>query len=360
MPPPVMAEANRRSPRRACNLLGRVVSVVVLAAAFAVAGLATPRQAEAAPHRRAVEAPIVRPEEGQVRRLYLAVLGRDADADGFAYWVSRRIEGVDLTTVAAGFVSSAEFGARFGAPTDAGFLERVYDNVLGRTPDPEGLAYWSAQLRAGLGRPALVLAFSESPELAVRTGTTLPALPPFSARIDPVGVDELGASWRPGCPVGPDELRSITADHVDATGRRRIGTIVVHRRVAADVVGVLGVLYDRRYPIASLRPVAEFDGNDDASMAADNTSGFNCRPVTGGTGWSRHAYGLAIDLNPIRNPYVRGARVLPPEGLGWVDRRLYHPAMIRPGDAVTAAFAAVGWRWGGDFASLADYQHFER
>ncbi len=351
---------SERNTTRSAGARALLHVVVVVALSVVVAGVFRPAEASAASDRRLLDSPVVRPEEGQVRRLYIAVLGRDADTEGFTYWVTRRVEGVDLTTVAAGFVSSAEFEARFGAPTDERFLDRVYDNVLGRPPDAAGFAYWSAQLRAGLTRPALVLAFSESPELAARTGTSVPPLPPFSAEIGPVTVESLGASWRPGCPVGPDDLASITADHVDATGQRQRGTIVVNRRVAVDVVAVLGVLYDRRYPIASMRPIADFGGDDEASMAADNTSAFNCRPVTGGTGWSRHAFGLAVDLNPIRNPYVRGDRVLPPEGVRWVDRRLYHPAMIRSGDVVTSAFATIGWRWGGQFTSLDDYQHFER
>jgi len=107
-------------------------------------------------------------------------------------------------------------------------------------------------------------------------------------------------------------------------------------------------------------PIEDFSGDDGASMAANNTSAFNCRPVTGGRSWSRHSYGTAIDINPQQNPYVTDLVVLPPSGRDHTNRTAYDPAMIRPGDVVTRAFAEAGWRWGGAFRTLRDYQHFER
>ncbi len=308
---------------------------------------------------------VVRPEEGEIRRLYRSALGREPDAGGYGYWVARRVEGVPLAVVADSFLAGREYQRRFGVEDDAAFVDVVYDNVLGRPGDPDGVAYWRGELAGGLDRHHLVLLFSESTELRRRTATELRDLPPFSPVVAAVSADDVAASWRSGCPVGPERLRALTLDHVAADGGHARGVLVVHQAVVDEVLTIFAELYAARFPIASMRPVDEFVGGDgragdDESMAADNTSAFNCRPVTGGTRFSRHAWGMAIDLNPIENPYVSGSTVLPPAGSAYVDRSVYHPGMIRPGDVVTRAFAAAGWTWGGDFRTLADYQHFQR
>jgi len=103
-----------------------------------------------------------------------------------------------------------------------------------------------------------------------------------------------------------------------------------------------------------------YEADDDRSMAANNTSAFNCREVTGRPGvWSEHAYGRAIDINPIQNPYVTSkGDVLPPAGAEYVDRSRTAPGMIHEDDAVVRAFRGVGWVWGGSWTSVRDYQHF--
>ncbi len=331
-----------------------MAAVVALAIGVAVAG-SGPASAQSDP---------IRPEEGQVLRLYRSALGRSPDPTGYRYWVTRRIEGLPLSTMADSFLAGREYERRFGGGGDAVFVERVYRNVLGRLGDPDGSAYWRSQLAAGLSRPELVLLFSESAELQRRTGTELPDLPSYQPDVRTVSATDVATSWRPGCPVGPASLRALELDHVDVTGQHRRGVLLVHQDVAQQVVEIFGELYRARFPITSMRPIDEFVGSngradDDLSMAADNTSGFNCRAITGGTRWSRHAYGTAIDINPITNPYVAGSTVLPPEGEAWVDRSNHHPGLIRPGDVVTRAFASAGWRWGGDFVTLKDYQHFQ-
>ena len=301
-----------------------------------------------------------RPEEGEIQRLYQSVLDRTPDSSGFAYWVSARIEGLTLRAVADGFLNSDEYATRFGAGTDGDFVSRAYQNVLGRTGDSDGVAYWLGQLRAGLPRTELVLLFSESPENQVRTDTAPTELPLYDPQISPVSEADVNRSWRPGCPVHPDNLRAVTVDHVDFSGQHQRGTLIVNADVADDVAAIFGAMYRDRYPIQLIQPVDVYAGDDNSSMAANNTSGFNCRAVTGGTSWSHHAYGRAIDINPVQNPYVSGDHVLPPAGDDYVERSAYHPAMIRPGDVVVRAFADHGWRWGGDYRTLKDYQHFSR
>ncbi len=301
----------------------------------------------------------VRPEEGEVARLYQAVLGRVPDEAGFAYWVNLRLQGAELKDIATVFADGAEYQARFGVDTDQAFVWRLYRNVLGRAPDTRGATYWRGLLDQGVARDDLVLVFSESVEFRIATGTQQPDLPPFSSVQTAVTAEELGATWRPGCPVGPNDLVRLEVAVVDFGGASSTGQLVINRQVATEVAGFFQAMYENRMPIEGLRPAAQFGGDDDAMMAANNTSAFNCRPVTGGSGWSRHAFGTAIDINPLYNPYVRGAVVLPPTGAAWVDRSGYHPAMLRDQDPLVNAAKTAGWRWGGDWKSPRDYQHID-
>src|SRR5687767_14697600 len=179
--------------------------------------------------------------------------------------------------------------------------------------------------------------------------------PGFAASIERVRWDDLRHSYRAGCPVGPSELRTVVVGYRDFAGQRRTGRIVVAQRVAGDIVTVFRRLWDERFPLRRVRPVSAYRGSDDASMAADNTSAFNCRFVEGTSRWSMHAFGVAIDVNPVENPYVQGSHVSPPQGRAFADRSRVRPGMATPNGVLVRAFAAVGWKWG---ASFGDYQHF--
>ena len=179
--------------------------------------------------------------------------------------------------------------------------------------------------------------------------------PEFTAKVEPVRWADLRHSYRAGCPVGPAQLRTVVVSYWDFAGKPQVGKIVVARRVADDVVGVFRKLWAARFPIRRLQPVSVYRGDDQASMAADNTSGFNCRFVGGTTRWSMHAYGEAIDVNTVENPYVRGSTVSPPAGRAYLDRSRYRKGMAVRGGVLVRAFAAAGWKWG---ASFGDYQHF--
>ena len=169
-----------------------------------------------------------------------------------------------------------------------------------------------------------------------------------------------GVSWKPGCPVGLDALRLVRMRFWGFDGHAHMGRLIVNADIAKGTVKAFRVLYRHRFPIRRMVPVDAYGGSDDASMAADNTSAFNCRPVTGTTDrWSNHSFGRAIDIDTIENPYVKGSTVLPPAGRDFLDRSDVRPGMIVAGDYVTAAFAAQGFGWGGDYTGLKDYQHFE-
>jgi hypothetical protein len=194
------------------------------------------------------------------------------------------------------------------------------------------------------------------------TGPAATADPPaFSAEVSTVTAADLGDSWRPGCPVGPAELRRLRLSHWGFDDRPHLGVLVVHESVVPEVVTVFRTLYEARFPIRRMHPVDRYGGSDDRSMADDNTSGFNCRPAvsTGPVRWSAHAYGRAVDVNPVENPYLVGDRVLPPAGAAYADRAADRPGTAVPGGVLVEAFAAAGWEWGGRWRQP-DYQHFSR
>jgi D-alanyl-D-alanine carboxypeptidase-like protein len=191
--------------------------------------------------------------------------------------------------------------------------------------------------------------------LGLSCSQQLSAAPGFTATIEPVRWADLRFSYRSGCPVGPSQLRTVSVSHWGFDGKPRVGRIVVAKRLAPGVLAVFRTLWDATFPIRRLQPVSAYRGSDDASMAADNTSGFNCRFVGGTSRWSMHAYGEAIDVNPVENPYFRGSTVSPPAGRAYLDRSRARPGMAVRGGVLVRAFAAAGWRWG---ASFGDYQHF--
>ncbi|TDR71428.1 M15 family metallopeptidase [Paludibacterium purpuratum] len=170
-------------------------------------------------------------------------------------------------------------------------------------------------------------------------------------------------------PVGCERLRQVTFRHVDFAGRTRIGDIVVLDAVAPHVQAIFDALYARRFPLAKAQPMELYRGDDQAAMADNNTSAFNARPITGGTRWSLHAYGVAIDLNPWQNPYLSfddtgTARVQPAAaaqaGINRLDSRPNKPTRAGMAEDVVDLFAEQGFLgWGGYWDSPIDYQHFE-
>lgn len=180
----------------------------------------------------------------------------------------------------------------------------------------------------------------------------------FRWSVAPVTAERLGASHRAGCPLATTDLRLLRLSHWAFDGRLRSGELVVRGSQAAAVVEVFRHLHAARFPVERMVTVEQYGADDDASMAANNTSAYNCRPTTGGTGFSEHAYGTALDINPVQNPYVRGTTVLPEAGRGYLDRADVRAGMVVRDGVVVQAFRAAGWGWGGDFASIKDYQHF--
>jgi len=221
-----------------------------------------------------------------------------------------------------------------------------------------GLLHYLLALLTGLLASSAAVAPSPSPSGPAEGDE-------FEATIRPVDEEYrarmVGVTWQPGCPVPIDDLRIVEMSYLGFDGEvHHDGRLMVHRLVAEQVVDVFRELFEQRFPIRRMALVEEYGGDDDASMAADNTSAFSCRPITGTTDrYSTHSYGQAIDINPVENPYVKGDTVLPPAGAEFLDRTDVRPGMITESDAVVKAFRRARFTWGGGWTSLQDHQHFE-
>jgi hypothetical protein len=168
-----------------------------------------------------------------------------------------------------------------------------------------------------------------------------------------------GVSWHPGCPVPLTDLRRLTVSYVGFDGATRTGALVVHAAAVDPLSRVFADLFEARFPIRTMQPIEAYGGDDYRSIEADNTSAFNCRIRTGTANeWSRHSYGMAVDLNPLENPYVSGGTTSHPRSRSYLDRGQVRPGMITPDSVPVAAFSAIGWRWGGTWPDPVDLQHF--
>ncbi|MFE9255637.1 M15 family metallopeptidase [Streptomyces sp. NPDC006879] len=183
--------------------------------------------------------------------------------------------------------------------------------------------------------------------------------PGLEAKVSAVPATALATTYRPGCPVPPERLRLIQMNHWGFDGKLHAGELVVRDEVVRDVLSVFERAFEERFPIRRMQVADRYQGSDARAMAADNTSAFNCRPVTGDPGrLSRHSWGDAIDVNPSENPYVDvGGRVHPAASDAYLDRDPLRPGMVHTDGPLVKAFAEVGWEWGGTWSNP-DYQHF--
>ena len=188
------------------------------------------------------------------------------------------------------------------------------------------------------------------------------AEPVFEATPIPPAVEARmrGVSFPENAEIKLDDLRYLKLSYIDFEGRPQIGEMVCNKAIAGDLVEIFKELYEARYPIKSIRLIDDFGGDDDASIRADNTSCFNYRKKVGVRELSKHALGLAVDINPFENPYVRPTRVRPAEAREFADRTKDFPHKIDKDDLCYQLFRAHGFSWGGTWRSVKDYQHFEK
>ncbi len=191
----------------------------------------------------------------------------------------------------------------------------------------------------------------------------LPEIPAFAWSIEQIDeslkaqMQESG-SWKPGVPISFDELRLIHVSFWGFDAKPHTGRLVVNQAWAEGICTVFRAIYEARFPIRSMNLIDDYGASDKRSMAADNSSAYNGRFRGGTNVWSMHAYGLAIDINPVENPWVYASGVSPDAGRAYADRSLTAPGVIRAGDVVVRAFASIGWKWGGYWEESKDYQHF--
>lgn len=166
------------------------------------------------------------------------------------------------------------------------------------------------------------------------------------------------STWKPACPVRADQLDWVRLTYRGFDGRRHSGELLVHESVSADLVAVFRALWRAQFPIEEMRITRARELGLEPTGDGNNTGSFVCRPTRGQTSYSEHAYGLAIDVNPFQNPYHRGEVVIPELASSYLDRGWERPGMIAADGPVVAAFARIGWGWGGRWRSLTDLQHF--
>ena len=191
---------------------------------------------------------------------------------------------------------------------------------------------------------------------------SVPSLPGrgFASRIVSPAPEEVlrRSTWRPGCPVSRGDLAWVRVTFRGFDGGRHTGELLVHASVAEDLVSVFADLWRARFPLEQMRITRAGELSAPPTGDGNNTESFVCRSTPGGTSFSQHAYGLAIDLNMFQNPYVKDGLVLPELASAYLDRGWRRPGMIHRGGPVVAAFDRIGWGWGGDWHTLKDWQHF--
>jgi len=175
-----------------------------------------------------------------------------------------------------------------------------------------------------------------------------------------------GNSWRKGCPVPLKDLRYLRMKHIDFNGKKKMGEMIVHKDVSVEVTEIFEAFYKIGYPIHKMRLVSDYKGSDWQSIEADNTSAFNCRKATGSKKFSKHSYGKAIDINPIENPYIfRSGKSSHKASQTYLKRirtdgSVTQKAMLLRDDKAVKIFKKHGWKWGGDWPIVKDYQHFSK
>ncbi len=173
-----------------------------------------------------------------------------------------------------------------------------------------------------------------------------------------------GVSYMENEDIALEDLRYLRLLYVGFDEQTHVGELIVHVSIADTILEIFQTLYESGYQIEKMRLIDDYDGDDHASLLDNNTSAFNYRVVEGSKKLSRHAYGLAIDINPFYNPYVTypgGVEHISPEGSEpYADREADFPHKIgKDGDLCWQLFSERGFTWGGDWKSLKDYQHFQ-
>lgn len=191
---------------------------------------------------------------------------------------------------------------------------------------------------------------------------TAEGTPIFKAEPLPYDIIQIirGSSFHDNTHFGYDFLSYLTISYIDFSGTHRIGNMIVAQEISEEVLDIFREIFEYGFPIYRMRLIDFYNAEDYLSMADNNSVSFNYRVIAGTNRRSRHAYGMAIDINPVQNPYIRGNTIWPAEGEKYLNRNDVRKGMIIPGDIVYNAFTSRGWTWGGHWSNPIDYHHFER
>ncbi len=162
-----------------------------------------------------------------------------------------------------------------------------------------------------------------------------------------------------GCPINPDQLSHVNVPYFGLDHEQHAGILVVNKNVAQEIQQIFATLDQAHFPIAKIKPLSDYN-NEDEALADNDTFAFSCRYILRSTKLSKHSFGIAIDINPVFNPYIKGNLIIPLQGAPYIQRDTVVPGMIINNDVVVQTFAQYGWHWGGKWKTLKDYQHFEK
>ena len=175
-----------------------------------------------------------------------------------------------------------------------------------------------------------------------------------------------GITYQKECPVSLDDLRIVNVKYLGFDDKEHFGDIVVHKDISLEVSQIFEELLAINYPIRKIFPIEKYNGDDFESIEDDNTSAFNCRKAEGSTKYSKHSYGKAIDINPLENPYVyKDGTTSHKDSVKYLIREenndsIENKAVLTSSSQAVQIFKKYGWKWGGDWKNIKDYQHFNK
>ena len=175
-----------------------------------------------------------------------------------------------------------------------------------------------------------------------------------------------GITYQKECPVSLDDLRIVNVKYLGFDDKEHFGDIVVHKDISLEVSQIFEELLAINYPIRKIFPIEKYNGDDFESIEDDNTSAFNCRKAEGSNKYSKHSYGKAIDINPLENPYVyKDGTTSHKDSVKYLTRissleSAENKAVLIPSSQAVQIFKKYGWKWGGDWKNIKDYQHFQK
>ena len=175
-----------------------------------------------------------------------------------------------------------------------------------------------------------------------------------------------GITYQKECPVSLDDLRIVNVKYLGFDDKEHFGDIVVHKDISLEVSQIFEELLAINYPIRKIFPIEKYNGDDFESIEDDNTSAFNCRKAEGSNKYSKHSYGKAIDINPLENPdvYIDGT-TSHKDSIKYLTRvenndSIENKAVLTSSSKAVQIFKKYGWKWGGDWKNIKDYQHFNK